>query len=242
VGIDSHNLFAGKGFPVTGTIGDGLLIRDLLVRKKWGRAKKSTPGAIYKAASPHLRHQIKAEGFFINLLICITELTADIAIVAHVTHNYPSFHMGLLLVIKYEINNQFIPHHNLHFGFMAQPYSAEGDIDNPTVARHLAGVLSIYPVGYLVEKTLKIRLFPISFPEIQVDCKCLIANALYLQRVLLILKLGHRHMLHLAAMGAVEEGHIFLIDKNLGLTHAKKLLFPTTETVNHFNYYDRILS
>jgi len=32
-------------------------------------------------------------------------------------------------------------------------------------------------------------------------------------------------------MGTVEKGHIFLIDKNLSLTHAKKLLCPASVTV-----------
>jgi len=64
VGIGSSSLFAGAGFPVNMNTGDGLLIRDFLDRKKKGRAKKSAPGATYKAAPPAPKASDKSRGFF----------------------------------------------------------------------------------------------------------------------------------------------------------------------------------
>jgi hypothetical protein len=151
-----------------------------------------------------------------------------------VPDNNPAHHIRLLPVIKDKVNNQLIPGGNLLPACMAETYAAEREIDNPAVTRHLGGISILAQICYLAEKTLKIRLFPISFPEIQISGKGLPANAFYLQGVLLVLELGHRHMFHCPAMGAVEQGHTFLIDKNLGLTHAKSSFIQQSLPLSSF--------
>jgi hypothetical protein len=169
-----------------------------------------------------LRHEIKPEGLFINILIPITELTTDIAIITYVADNNLSFQMRLFPIIKDKINHQLIPNRNVLSAVMPEAKAAQGNIDNPAVAGHFADIRSICPIDHLAEKALKICLFAIPFPEIKINGEHLPANAFYLQRVLLIFKLGHGYMFHRPAMGTVEQGHIFLIDKNFSLSHAKK--------------------